>query len=81
MPQLKQDQAGRDARKAAELAPYIAAALARKKWMAPIDPAAIPVVTAYGRSVVASDAIGEAGKYRRGPGAGFEVPTQDFAEA
>jgi len=81
MPHLKRDQAERDARKQAELAPYVAAALARKKWMATIEPASIPVIAAYGRTVVASDALAEAGRYRRGPGAGFEVPTEDFAEA
>jgi alkanesulfonate monooxygenase SsuD/methylene tetrahydromethanopterin reductase-like flavin-dependent oxidoreductase (luciferase family) len=80
MPQLKQDQAARDARKTAELAPYIAAAMARKQWMAPVEPDSVPVISAYGRSVVASDEIIQKDKYKRGPGAGFEVPTEDLAE-
>ena len=36
MPVMKADQAARDARKQAELAPYIEAALKRKKWMRPL---------------------------------------------
>jgi hypothetical protein len=55
MPVLKADQAARDARKQAELAPFIAAALARKKRMAPVAPSAIPTVSAYGRNVVQAD--------------------------
>ena len=81
MPELKKDQAARDATKAANLAPYIAAALARKKWMAPLNSDAVPAVPAYGRSVVASDAIIEKDKFNRGPAAGFEVPKIDLAEA
>ena len=80
MPQLKRDQAARDARKAAELAPYIAAALARKQWMAPLEPDAVPAIPAYGRSVVASDEVIQKDKFKRGPAAGFEVPTIDLAE-
>ena len=80
MPQLKQDQAARDARKQAELAPYIAAALARKQWMAPLAPDAVPAIPAYGRSVVASDEVIQKDKFKRGPAAGFEVPTVDLAE-
>ncbi len=55
MPALKADQAARDARKQAELAPFIEAALKRKKWMAPIAPSEIPTVSAYGRNVVQAD--------------------------
>ena len=51
MPSLKQDQAARDRRKQEELAPYIAAAMKRKRWMAPLAPDAIPSIQAYGRSV------------------------------
>ena len=50
MPALKADAAEREARKQAELAPYIAAALARKPRMAPIEESAIPTVSAL-RSV------------------------------
>jgi 16S rRNA C1402 (ribose-2'-O) methylase RsmI len=52
MPALKADQAARDAKKQAELAPFIAAALKRKKRLAPVAPAAVPVVSAYGRTIV-----------------------------
>src|SRR6185503_3923245 len=55
MPALKADQAARDARKQAELAPFIAAALKRKKRMAPVAPSALPTVSAYGRNVVQAD--------------------------
>ena len=44
MPALKADQAARDAKKQAELAPFIEAALKRKKRMAPVAPSAIPTV-------------------------------------
>lgn len=52
MPQFKAHEAEREARKAAELAPYIAAALARKQQMAPIAPADRPVIAPYGRNVI-----------------------------
>jgi len=61
MPVMKADQAERDARKAKELAPFIEAALKRKKRMVPIARDAIPTVTAYGRNVV------EAGQATEGP--------------
>jgi alkanesulfonate monooxygenase SsuD/methylene tetrahydromethanopterin reductase-like flavin-dependent oxidoreductase (luciferase family) len=46
MPRFKAQVAAREAKKAAELAPYIAAAMARKKWMAPLADDQIPVVRA-----------------------------------
>ena len=55
MPALKAGQAARDAKKQAELAPFIEAALKRKKRLAPVDPAEVPVVSAYGRNVVQAD--------------------------
>jgi alkanesulfonate monooxygenase SsuD/methylene tetrahydromethanopterin reductase-like flavin-dependent oxidoreductase (luciferase family) len=61
MPVLKADQAERDAKKARELAPFIEAALKRKKRMAPVERSAIPTVTAYGRNVV------QAGQATEGP--------------
>ena len=42
MPALKADQAAREAKKQAELAPFIEAALKRKKRMAPVAPGAVP---------------------------------------
>jgi alkanesulfonate monooxygenase SsuD/methylene tetrahydromethanopterin reductase-like flavin-dependent oxidoreductase (luciferase family) len=78
MPALKADQAERDARKQAELAPYIEAALKRKKWMAPLSEAQIPTIAAYGRSVVAGGPVAGALAARRG--GGIEIPTEDLAE-
>ena len=49
LPEFKARDAVREARKQAELAPYVAQALARKPRMAPIDPADIPVVESFGR--------------------------------
>ena len=46
MPQFKAEVAEREARKAAELAPYIEAAMARKRWMKPLADDEIPVVPA-----------------------------------
>jgi alkanesulfonate monooxygenase SsuD/methylene tetrahydromethanopterin reductase-like flavin-dependent oxidoreductase (luciferase family) len=77
MPVMKADQAARDARKQAELAPYIAAALARKKVMQPLADGAIPSILAYGRSVVA-DGTPSAIANRRG--GGINIPAQDPSE-
>jgi alkanesulfonate monooxygenase SsuD/methylene tetrahydromethanopterin reductase-like flavin-dependent oxidoreductase (luciferase family) len=46
MPEFKAGAAEREARKAEDLAPYIAAALARKPWMQPLADDEIPVVRA-----------------------------------
>jgi alkanesulfonate monooxygenase SsuD/methylene tetrahydromethanopterin reductase-like flavin-dependent oxidoreductase (luciferase family) len=46
MPAFKAQAAAREARKAQELAPYIAAALKRKAWMKPLADDEIPVVKA-----------------------------------
>ena len=46
MPEFKAEAAAREARKRQELAPFIAAALARKKWMKPLADDEIPVVKA-----------------------------------
>ncbi len=46
MPGFKAQVAAREAKKAAELAPCIAAAMARKKWMKPLTDEEIPVVKA-----------------------------------
>jgi alkanesulfonate monooxygenase SsuD/methylene tetrahydromethanopterin reductase-like flavin-dependent oxidoreductase (luciferase family) len=44
MPTFKAEAAEREARKEKELAPYLAAAMARKKWMKPREDHEIPVV-------------------------------------
>ena len=46
MPGFKMEVEAREAKKRAELAPWIEAALARKKWMQPLAPGAVPVVLA-----------------------------------
>jgi hypothetical protein len=46
MGEFKAQVAGREAKKAAELAPYIEAAMARKPWMQPLAADEIPVVPA-----------------------------------
>jgi alkanesulfonate monooxygenase SsuD/methylene tetrahydromethanopterin reductase-like flavin-dependent oxidoreductase (luciferase family) len=46
MPAFKAEAAEREARKAAELAPYLEAAMARKQWLAPLADHEIPVVPA-----------------------------------
>jgi alkanesulfonate monooxygenase SsuD/methylene tetrahydromethanopterin reductase-like flavin-dependent oxidoreductase (luciferase family) len=46
MPEFKAEVAAREARKQAELAPYIEAALKRKNWMKPLADDEIPVVRA-----------------------------------
>ena len=55
MPQFKAQEAEREAAKAAELAPYIEAALARKPRMPAIPAADIPVVSPYGRNIIQED--------------------------
>jgi alkanesulfonate monooxygenase SsuD/methylene tetrahydromethanopterin reductase-like flavin-dependent oxidoreductase (luciferase family) len=46
MPGFKSEVAAREARKQRELAPFITAALARKKWMKPLADEEVPVVKA-----------------------------------
>jgi len=51
MPEFHKGEAEREARKAAELAPYIKAAFERKKWLRPLSDNEIPSYSAYGRMV------------------------------
>ncbi|HUE38012.1 MAG TPA: LLM class flavin-dependent oxidoreductase [Candidatus Binatia bacterium] len=46
MPEFRAEVAEREARKQRELAPFVAAALGRKRWMKPLADDEIPVVTA-----------------------------------
>ncbi len=55
MPQFKAHESEREAKKAAELAPYIEAAMARKRRMPPIAEGEIPVISPYGRNVIQED--------------------------
>ncbi len=49
LPEFQARETERQARKQAELAPHIAAALARRERMAPLDEDAVRVVEAFGR--------------------------------
>jgi hypothetical protein len=51
MPEFKEHEAERQARKMAELAPFIEQAFARKKWMVELKDNEIPNVVALGRQV------------------------------
>jgi hypothetical protein len=50
MPEFRERELARQARKQRELAPYIAAALARKPAMPAVTPSDIPTVDAFGRN-------------------------------
>jgi alkanesulfonate monooxygenase SsuD/methylene tetrahydromethanopterin reductase-like flavin-dependent oxidoreductase (luciferase family) len=58
MPEFKADAAAREARKAKELTPHIAAALKRKSWMKPLAEHEIPVVKASVDKAQISRALG-----------------------
>jgi alkanesulfonate monooxygenase SsuD/methylene tetrahydromethanopterin reductase-like flavin-dependent oxidoreductase (luciferase family) len=49
MPEFAARRAERERKKAEELAPYVEAALSRKRWMPPLAEGEIPVVKSYGR--------------------------------
>ena len=57
MPEFKARAGEREAKKRAELAPYVEAAMARKRKMAPLADADIPVYIALGRKI-AEDGLG-----------------------
>ena len=56
LPEFKEREVARETKKAEELAPYIEAAMQRKKYTAPLADKDIPVFPALGRSVVESEA-------------------------
>ena len=56
LPEFKAREAAREAKKSAELAPYIAAAMARKQYMPALKEDEIPTFPALGRSVVEGQA-------------------------
>lgn len=90
MPVFREGAAERAARKQAELAPYIEAALQRKQWMAPVTGDRIPIVPAFGRSIASEPSlpsvVEESSNDKVAPGtthhaaAGFSVLQQDPAE-
>ena len=52
MPEFKARHDEQERKKNDELAPYIEQALARKKWMKPLEDSEIPVLEALGRQIV-----------------------------
>lgn len=82
MPAFKAGEAEREARKAAELAPYIEAAMARKPRMPEPADADIPVVEALGRQISEADKAAAAPPSREaefGRDSNIAVPTEDPA--
>ncbi|RAK64797.1 LLM class flavin-dependent oxidoreductase [Phenylobacterium kunshanense] len=57
MPAFKAEAAAREARKQAELAPYIDAAMKRKRWMKPLEDHEIPVVPASRAKAQINEAV------------------------
>jgi len=77
-PEFSEREAEREKRKAEELAPYIEAALARKKYMKALADEEIPKVIALGRQISEiSQSLGDDGQ----PGSGIQIITQDPAAA
>lgn len=76
MPQFKAREAEREARKAEELAPYIAAALARKPRLQPIADIDLPVITPYGRNIIQTNQDETANVTHHGA-ADITVPLRD----
>jgi alkanesulfonate monooxygenase SsuD/methylene tetrahydromethanopterin reductase-like flavin-dependent oxidoreductase (luciferase family) len=76
MPDFKKRDAIREAKKREELAPYIEAALARKKRMPEIDEMDIPVVDAFGRKKGATVGVAQAATFSD-RGGSISVPRAD----
>ncbi len=76
LPAFKQRDTERAREKAEELAPYIAAALARKKRMAPIADADIAVVESYGRRKGVDIGVARA-ETVSDRGGGINIPAHD----
>lgn len=70
MPEFKEREQARQAEKERELAPYIAAALARKQHLPAVEDAAIPLVEALGRKAPSALVGGDRG-------GGISIPTQN----
>ena len=76
MPEFKAREAARQQAKAAELAPYIAAAMARKKKLAPLAEAEIPKLIALGRQIAQQESKdGTTANFGRG--SEMAVPLED----
>jgi alkanesulfonate monooxygenase SsuD/methylene tetrahydromethanopterin reductase-like flavin-dependent oxidoreductase (luciferase family) len=76
MPAFKARHAARAAQKNAELAPYIARALARKTWRQPLADGDIPSVVALGRQQAQQESVdGKTANFGRG--SEMQVPLED----
>ena len=85
MPEFKKGEAEREAAKQAELAPYIEAALDRKKKMEPIKDDDIKEVVAFGKSIAQGKAVytdmpKEKHKATHHAAGGIAMFTEDYAE-
>jgi alkanesulfonate monooxygenase SsuD/methylene tetrahydromethanopterin reductase-like flavin-dependent oxidoreductase (luciferase family) len=80
MPAFKRGGAAREAKKQAELAPFIAKAMARKPRMAPLAEAEIPKIIALGRLVAQTQEISSDGKTADFGRGDIAVPLQDPAK-
>lgn len=81
MPEIKRGQAERESRKRAELAPYIEAALRRKKLSPGLHAEAEGRIVAYGKSVAQTEfAAQDDGGSLPPAAAGFSVPVTDLSE-
>jgi alkanesulfonate monooxygenase SsuD/methylene tetrahydromethanopterin reductase-like flavin-dependent oxidoreductase (luciferase family) len=81
IPVMKEGAAERERKKQTELAPYVAAAMDRKKYMKPVSGADIPSIVAFGKSIIDEDNAGKVapGTTQHAAG-GFSVLTVDAAE-
>ena len=75
MPHFKAGEAAREAKKQAELAPYLEAALARKQYMRPLSDDEIPTVIALGREIAEADKPKDS--LARASGSSIAVPAAD----
>ena len=55
MPEFREGAEARERRKLERLAPSLEAAMARKRWLAPLSEAEVPEVVAYGRQIAETD--------------------------
>ena len=80
MPEFKARHAAREAKKQAELAPFIAKALARKARRVPLQDSEIPVVVALRREIAQQESIdGKTANFGRG--GEMQVPLEDPLKA
>jgi hypothetical protein len=74
MPEFHEEEAERQRKKDAELAPFIAAAMKRKQYMRALSDDEIPVMQALGRQIAETQSL-----QRDGSGGGIPIPVEDPA--